>query len=218
MGDDSPVSADSPTSAMSRDDVGHRRASWPVVGAAVVAWIALWWLTPGLHGSGVGSWFTDDGATQVLIESVVALVVLVPLALLFRDRMRDAFPRSRQLLAYLLPIGLAIALPFQYDLEYPVGIYLFWMTVSVVWQQTLTFGLLQSFIRDRLPAWATILVVAVLFWLGHVVWLPERFGLGNPVQGLLILAMGLLVAALRTWLKGLHIPLALHIAFYFAFA
>ncbi len=45
----------------------------------------------------------------------------------------------------------AIALPFHYGLSLPVALYTFWMSVSVFWQEDLTFGLLQSYLGQRLP-------------------------------------------------------------------
>lgn len=134
---------------------------WWRIGLAVLVWVALWSLTPGL---------------------------------------------------------LAVALPFHYELPLPVGLYMGWMAVSVLWQQYLTFGLLQDHLRSRLPAWATIVTVSAIFALGHVVWLPHRFGVGQPLAALAMVALGIVIDSLRTRFGALHVPLALHLAFYYGFA
>ncbi|MGC0274633.1 type II CAAX prenyl endopeptidase Rce1 family protein [Pseudactinotalea sp. Z1739] len=86
------------------------------------------------------------------------------------------------------------------------------------WQDYLTFGLLQSYLAERLPTWGTITMVAVMFWLGHALLLPDTFGPANPLAALAMLAMGALFALLRARLGTLHLLLALHLAFYFVFA
>lgn len=191
---------------------------WWGVALAVAAWVVLWSLTPGLLEHGVGSLLSTELGPQVLIESALALVVLALIALLLPRRTARPLAPSHQMWAYTVPAALAIALPFYYSLPAPVGIYIVWMAVSVLWQQLLTFGLLQDVLRERLPAWATILVVSAIFWAGHAVWLPDRFGFDHPVAGLGIVAMGLVVSSLRAWLGVLHIPLALHLTFYYLFA
>lgn len=59
---------------------------------------------------------------------------------------------------------------------------------------------------------------AVIFWLGHVLFIPERFGFASWQPSLAILALGLALASLRARLKTLHLILALPLAFSFIFA
>lgn len=47
--------------------------------------------------------------------------------------------------------------------------------MSVFWQDSLTFGLLQSYLGERLSTWAVPLVSAVVFWGGHALFLPDWF-------------------------------------------
>ncbi|MFD1716923.1 hypothetical protein [Georgenia deserti] len=183
--------------------------------AACAAWLALWSLTPGLRSDGVGSWFSADSAAVLLIESGVAVVVVAAL-LVTHDRVnRVLFAPSRQRWLYALPALLAVALPFHASPSVPLPVYVAWMTISVFWQDYLTFGLLQSYIRERLPAWATVAVVAGMFWLGHAVFLPDRFGPAHPVPSAAMIVLGAAFALLRERLGTLHLMLALHLAFYF---
>lgn len=193
------------------------RPWWAVIGAVVV-WFGLWALTPGLLEHGLGSLITDDMALQVLIETVVAAILVVVLVLLHRRDNRVLFARSWSRWLYALPAVLAVALPFHYELALPVLLYTVWMTVSVFWQDYLTFGLLQRYLGARLPAWAVIVTSAVVFWLGHALLLPESFAPTHVLPSLAILMLGLVLASLRVWLRTLHLILALHLAFYFVFA
>ena len=86
--------------------------------------------------------------------------------------------------AVAVPAVLALVLPLHYSMPVPVGVYIAWMTLSVFWQNYLTFGLPQSYVRDYLPAWVSIVVVTAMFWLGHVVVLPDQFGPGNLLASL----------------------------------
>jgi hypothetical protein len=200
------------------DGAPVRNTSWWVVLLAVAGWYVAWWLTPGLLGWGVGHWFTDDSATAVAIETALAAVVAVALVVLHRQANRVLFARSRMRWLYVLPIGLGIALPFHYTLPLPVALYMVWMTVSVFWQDYLTFGLLQCYLRTCLPGWAVLVVSAVMFWSGHLLFLPNRFGVTNPLASLAILVLGFTLAGLRLRLRSIHLILAVHLAFYFLFA
>lgn len=199
-------------------EVRHRTLSWHVLLLVCVAWFGLWYLTPGLRSDGVGHLLTGDLATSVVIETVLALVLAVVLVLTHREYNRTVFARSRSIWLYILPVALAIALPFHYDLILPVFLYMTWMTVSVFWQDYLTFGLLQSYLGERLPAWGVIVASAIVFWLGHALFIPDRFAPSHWLPSLAILVLGFALASLRVWLKSLHLILALHLSFYFLFA
>ena len=138
--------------------VRARSRPWWVLIVAVVVWFGLWYLTPGLLSNGVGHLFTNDLATSVLSETALALLLAVALVLTHRRYNRVLFARSWSIWLYALPIALAIALPFHYELILPVFLYIAWMTVSVFWQDYLTFGLLQSYLAERLPTWGVIAV------------------------------------------------------------
>jgi hypothetical protein len=191
---------------------------WWSLAVVCGAWFALWFLTPGLLSNGIGHLFTKDPGTSILIETVIALVIAVTLVVFHRPYNRVLFERSWSVWLYLLPIALAAALPFHYELDLPVLLYMVWMTVSVFWQDYLTFGLLQSYLRERLPAVGAATISAVIFWLGHVLSIPERFGPTQMLASVAILTSGLVLASLRMWLKSLHLILVLHLSVYFVFA
>ncbi len=181
-------------------------------------WFGLWYLTPGLLDNGVGALFTDDDATTVLIETVVALVLAMMLVLLHRRYNRELFARDWSVWLYALPLAAGIVLPFHYGLSLPVALYMFWMTVSVFWQDYLTFGLLQKYLAERFPTWVVLVASAVIFWAGHALFLADKFAPTQLLPSLAILALGFVLASLRVWLGTLHLILALHLGFYFIFA
>ncbi len=195
------------------------------VGACLI-WICLWCLTPGLLAEGPGRRLAgglrigelDRFSVGVLVESLIAVIILALLLIGHRHYNRSLFARSRLLPLYGIPVVLAAVLPFHYGMDLPLGVYLVWTTVSVFWQDYLTFGLLQSYLRETLPPWATVVVVAFMFWLGHFVFLPHRFGLDNILASLAMVAMGVLFASIRARTGTLHLLLALHLSFYFVFA
>lgn len=185
---------------------------------AVVVWFGLWYLTPGLLSNGVGSLFTNDVAVSVLVETVIVLVIAVILVLLHRRYNRELFARDWTVWLYALPLVAGVALPFHYGLEFPVALYMFWMIVSVFWQDYLTFGLLQKYLAERFPTWAVLVASAVIFWAGNALFLPDKFAPVHVLPSLAILALGFVLASLRVWLGTLHLILALHLGFYFIFA
>lgn len=195
-----------------------KQRSLPVVLLAVVVWFGLWYLTPGLLSDGIGSLFTNDDAVAVLVETTIALVLAAILVLLHRRYNRGLFARDRSIWLYAIPLAAGIALPFHYGLEFPVALYMFWMTVSVFWQDYLTFGLLQKYLAARFPTWAVLVISAVIFWAGHALFLPDKFAPVHILPSLAILALGFVLASLRVRLGTLHLILALHLGFYFIFA
>lgn len=205
------------TSREQVEDDGEVTTPWWAPVVAVPAWMALWYLTPGLHWRGFGALLSDETA-GILLETAVALVIVAGIALLHRRRTGQLLARNRQVWLYAVPAVLAIALPFHYTLPLPVGVYMVWMTVSVFWQDYLTFGLLQSYLRDRLPPAATIVIVVLVFTLGHVLLVPDRFAPPHLLPALGILVMGAVCAVIRARTGTLHLLLALHLGFYFLFA
>ena len=85
------------------------RPRWWVPVLAVLTWIILWYFTPGLHGNGLGAIVAGEVAS-ILVETVAALVIVVMIVVLHRDRTRELFLRNRQVWLYALPLAAALAL------------------------------------------------------------------------------------------------------------
>ena len=201
------------TSERLEPPTGRRRAPWPVLGVVCVAWFGFFALTPGLLDHGVGSLLSADFAVSVLIETGVVAVLGVGLLLTNRSAVARLLGRSRTRWAYAVPAVALLLLPLHFGLGIPFWTYVVWITASVIWQDLLTFGLLQSSLRRHLPAWSTVLAVAILFSAAHVLLLPDRFL--HVLPWIAMLALGAVLAAITARLGTLHLVLALHLAFYF---
>lgn len=179
-------------------------------------WFALFALTPGLLADGPGALLSRDVDLRLAAETVLVVVLAVALMCAFRRESRILFARGRTMWALALPAAALVALPFHYALPRPLLLYVVWMAASVLWQDYLTFGLLQSSVRRILPAWGSVLAVGALFMCAHLVYLPDRFF--SPLPALAMLALGIVLALLRSWTGTLHVVLALHLSFYYLFA
>ncbi len=145
----------------------------------------------------MGALFTKDDAASVLIGNVLALVLTV-IVVLTHPRNRTLFAANWSAWLYLVPLLAGITLPFHYWLDLPVATYMFWITVSVFWQDYLTFGLLQMYLGERLRPWAVLVASGLIFWTGHALFLPEKFGPVHLIPSLAFLAVGLLFASLAS--------------------
>lgn len=184
----------------------------------VLAWFGLWYLTPGLTKFGIGSLLAADWSVVVLVESGIVVALVAALSVLQRRRTARVFAPSWWMLAYIAPLALAVALPFHYELPLPVAIYMFWMAASVLWQDYITFGLLQDHVGDWLRPVGTVLAVAVVYYLGHAIFIPDTFAPTYPFAAGGILALGIVFATLRQQTATVHLILALHLSFYYALA
>lgn len=154
----------------------------------------------------------------MLLESAIVVALTAILAVVQRRQTAAALVRSRWMLAYLAPAVLAVLLPFHYGMPLPVATYLVWMAVSVLWQEYITFGLLQGHVREHLGPLRTVMVVALVFYAGHAVFLPHAFAPVHVLPAAAIIALGCILAGLRQWTGTIHLNVALHLAFYYAFA
>ena len=89
--------------------------------------------------------------------------------------MRDLLePSPRWYLALYAVLALASALvPLHYHLALPVGVYIGFVSVSVVWQNVITFGLLQHYMRRSFSLGATMAMLALLSLGAHLLFIPR---------------------------------------------
>lgn len=110
---------------------------------AVIIWICLWYLVPNLHSYSIFQTVTDDRVLRITLESVLAVVLFGVLCVALPRLTQKTFSDSWRVRRwYTLPLVLAAALPFHYTMELPLWLYLLFITVSVFWQNYITFGLL----------------------------------------------------------------------------
>jgi hypothetical protein len=157
----------------------------------------------------------SDVNLQIVLESAVTLVALVATLVALRRTAKRVFARSRTAWGYPALAILAALVPLHYHLPRAVGVYVAWMTISVLWQQWWTFGVLQTFLSDRMRATPAALLTAAMFLIGHVVLLPSKFIESPLAFGGMIAVTALVFALIRRRMGTLHLNIFLHLALYF---
>lgn len=106
---------------------------------------------------------------------------------------------------YLLYAILAVAfvtIPLHYHLKLPVFVYMIFIPVSVLWQNYITFGLLQNYLRTYVSKNMAIGIIAVCFILAHILFVPNF--ITSPILIAITLIMALLFAYIREKTGTLH--------------
>ncbi|MCH4169940.1 MAG: CPBP family glutamic-type intramembrane protease [Lactobacillus sp.] len=188
------------------------------LGGYIVIWFGLWLLTPGLLSKNVGMLVTKSENGALLVNCGLVLLLVILLLCLNILNARALLLGRYKYWAIGLIVLSALTLPFHYHMPKPILIYFIWMGFSVIWQNFITFGLfynsLQTLFQERTALIGSILI----FTLGHVVVLPDRFGITQPLNILFILVVATILGVLRWKGKNLDLPIALHIAFYYFFS
>lgn len=200
---------------MTRSAAESRMRGPLTVGVALIAWFVLFGATVWI---GLSFWLfeslLDDEPAALVAGALLDLALLVPLALTHREWTRDLFAvrsRTPTILGAALVVAGALV-PLHYHLSPPVGVYLFIMPVSVLWQNYITFGLLQGYLRQHVSRLWTVIVLVVVFTAGHVIWIG---GFYERPAFVLTPVMALLFAYLRERTETLHWLLFIHLMFYF---
>lgn len=183
---------------------------------AITAWLLLFGLTASLGiNATVADFFLDD-PLAIVIGAVANLILLIPLFLSHRKVLTDQlhFSSRPPWILTAIAIGAAALVPLHYHFDSPVAVYLFFTTVSVLWQNTITFGLLRHYLRQVLsPLW-TIIVIALIFPAAHLLWIDGFWS----EKTIMVFGAGLM-GALFTWITErtgkLHIPVFIHLMLYF---
>lgn len=188
---------------------------------AVLAWFCLWSLVPALMSWSIGSWLSSDDTVSMLVDIAIAALVLMVLFLTHQKFNKQLFKAQKTRWLYVLPEIALLAIPLRVGgidgdiFGNPAWLYVLMMTASVAMQQYLTFGLLQSYLGEKLSTPLTIMLTTLVFYLGHALFLADKFALMYPLNALFIVVLGVLFASIREKTGTLHANLALHLAFYF---
>jgi hypothetical protein len=181
----------------------------------IAVWFILWTSTQGFFIN--TAWlnvFSSDPATAVLLASLYCLVIMLIVGVIFRKHLSAIFPRQRFIWLYILIVP---AIAYMLVVHPTVGVlstpvYLFMIMITVFWQDVLTFGALQSRLERINPKYAW-LIVAVVFWLGHIVF--DLSGVvADPSGTLLVLVAAFSFAWLRKVTGSFYLPNVLHLLFY----
>lgn len=188
---------------------------------ATLAWFCLWSLVPALMSRSIGSWLFADSTVAMLVDIAIAALVLTVLFLTHQKFNRTLFKAQKTRWLYLLPVVALLAIPLRVGgidgdiFGNPAWLYVLMMTASVAMQQYLTFGLLQSYLGKKLPMPLTIMLTTLVFYLGHALFIADKFAPIYPLNALFIVVLGVIFASIRAKSGTLHANIALHLGFYF---
>lgn len=182
-----------------------------------LVWLATWAAT---HGFYMSSYLQDlvPGSINIQILTITAYIFIAATVILsvLRSQTKKFLPFSQWLWLYLLPLICIITLQFTYQGPLDLWVFILMITISVFWQDALTFGLFQNYIRQSASRWNTILIVGTLFGLGHIMaFAPDMTQLLNPGFYLLFI-VGYLFAWLREKTGNIYVIDVLHMTFLLA--
>lgn len=178
---------------------------------AVLAWLVLWCLTQGLFMSEfLQKLYIDINLIYLLATAWVAMVACISVSVLPHYR-KKILPKSKLLWLYSIPAVLLILLPSHYQLPLALPVYILMITITVFWQDYLTFGLLQTRLEKILTKNIAAPTTALLFMFGHLVFYLNS--LLDP-QFILLGIAGFVFAFSRRYMGNIYIANILHLCFY----
>lgn len=113
-------------------------------------------------------------------------------------------------------LAVAVAtIPLHYHMKMPVFVYMIFIPISVLWQNYITFGLLQKYLRTYVSKEATMVIIASCFILAHILFIPTF--ITSPVLIAITLILALLFTYIREKTGTLHWLIFIHLLFYAIF-
>lgn len=183
---------------------------------AIVVWFILFGLTVnlGLSHDLLSLYFDESG---VIVGGVLLnFLGLIVLAVTHRSWTQDlvAVRQKSIYLLYLILLLAGISTLLHYHWTgLPAVYYLLFTTVSVIWQDYITFGLLQNYLRQYLSFKLTLGLLPILFLLAHFCYISQFAAKSLAV--LLTALMAVFFTYLREKTQTLHGLFFCHLLFYF---
>jgi hypothetical protein len=191
---------------------------WQKVLSACVAWLAAWVFTQGLFmGDSLLRVFSGGFDVQILKATLWVGLVLGFSLVVFKNYDRRFLTRSRLIYLYFLPAALIAILPWHYHLTLSIPLFVLMVIISTFWQDYLTFGIFQTFIQSKLVTWMSVIIVGVLFTIGHFIFFIDSFSLASMTGWLALLSAGLLFSWQRKHFGNIYVINVLHLSFLLLF-
>ena len=174
-------------------------------------WFSAWTVTQGIFMSEILFKLPIDVNISYLITTILILVITIISLYIYPRHRKEALPKSKLLWLYTIPAVLLIALPSHYNMMLNIMVYIPMIIISVFWQDYLTFGMLQTFLNERVSQNKSAIIVAVVFLSGHLI-----FYLNDPTnpQFILIALAGFVFAFSRRYTKSIYIANIIHTIVY----
>lgn len=159
-------------------------------------------------------------SSKLFIYATVWILFVATITTLVWNKLRADWsflhkPRKYQIALYLVPIVLVVK-----DLTMPSifgvnsSLYVVAIVVSVMWQDVLTFGFLQTYLEKKTTPVIVMFLVAASFWVGHIVFQLHSI---NLFVFLLYALAFLLLSFLRFKTKNIYLTNILHLTFLLLF-
>jgi hypothetical protein len=182
---------------------------------AIALWFILFGFTVqiGFSSRLFGAILNDPAAT--IFGAAFNVILLIPLILFHKKLTHNLLEIKswKTLIPYFILLIAGVLVPFHYHFELPVWTYVFFMTVSVFWQDYITFGLLHGYLRKVFSVKAVTIILTILFLAAHLVFVSNFWR--RSVNILFVLILAPLFTFLREKTGTLHWLIFIHLMFYF---
>ncbi|MDO5095608.1 MAG: hypothetical protein Q4D65_03530 [Peptostreptococcaceae bacterium] len=182
---------------------------------AILGWFILFGFTVQIGFSyRLFSMFLDTSALTIA-GSILNILMLIVFFVLYKEWAKEFFRIGSKwvLILYILMIIGMVTIPLHYHLELPVGVYMFFITISVLWQNFITFGLLQNYLRERISFCWVMLLMAMLFPIAHAVYI-DGFLSQKVAMFPLAAIMAVIFSFFREKTGRLHFGIFIHLLLY----
>lgn len=155
---------------------------------------------------------------EVLVGALLNLALIIPITFTYKNWTKEMFSikNKKYLILYGILVVAAVLLPFHYNLSLPFYTYTFFITVSIIWQNYITFGILQRFLRQWLSYPVVLIILFVLFIWGHLLFINNF--LNNPFNLVFIALLVPIFSFIMEKTGKIHWLIFIHLLFYFIFS
>lgn len=186
-----------------------------VISLALSGWLAIWSLTQGLFMSDF--WLFDKlgiAPRHYVIAAGIMTFIAIALGYLVALRWKllpKIFPKNRWLMAYTAVPVVSLVYVLHHGSSPQTFALMALLMASIFWQDFLTFGILQKVVTTHIArlGW---LIVAFVFWLGHVIFYLSTVG-DNLMSWLIFFAAAVLLSFLTNRTKSFYLADVLHMTF-----
>lgn len=181
----------------------------------ILSWILLfgWTVNIGFSHNFLGSFLSFSN--ELIVGSLLNIVLLIAFFIVYKKWTKEMFSikNRKYLILYGILLIAAVLVPFHYTLDGPFYIYIFFITVSVIWQNYITFGILQRFLRQWLPYTLTLVILFVLFIGGNILFVSNF--LDNIINIIFIAILVPVFSFIMEKTGKIHLLIFIHLLFYF---
>lgn len=187
------------------------------LGFIIVSWFFLFSLTVqvGLSTRFFRLFLSAD--IEPLAGAILNIGLLILLMRFYRKWTKQLFEiKAKYIYGLYAILVIAVAtIPLHYHMKLPVFVYMVFIPISVLWQNYITFGLLQKYLRTYVSKVLTIVIIAICFVIAHIILIPNFAT--TPALIILTIILAVLFTYIREKTGTLHWLIFIHLLFYAMF-